>query len=152
VNWSQKSMAEKPDHRIFVDSNVLISGIYSPKGTPAKILYLHASGRVTIVVSQLILTETVLTLREKKPNAVSALNAFLTNSPPEIVINPSIDQVRKWTEYLHFEDAAIFAAAVSAEPEYFVTGDKHFHSTLLLSEKSGLRILTPAQLIRLLDI
>jgi predicted nucleic acid-binding protein len=145
-------MAEKPDHRIFVDSNVLISGIYSPKGTSARILYLHASRHVTIVVSRLILTETVLTLREKKPDAVSALNAFLTNSPPEIVINPSIDQVKKWIEFLHFNDAAIFAAAISAEPEYFVTGDKHFHSTSLLSEKSGLRILTPAQLIRLLDI
>jgi len=152
VSWSRKSMAAKPDHRIFVDSNVLISGIYSPKGTPAKILYLHASGRVTIVVSQLILTETVLTLREKKPNAVAALNAFLTNSPPEIVINPSIDQVKKWTEYLHFEDAAIFAAAVSAELEYFVTGDKHFHTDSSLTEKSSLRIVTPAQLIRLLDI
>jgi predicted nucleic acid-binding protein len=145
-------MAQKPDHRIFVDSNVLISGIYSPKGAPAKILYLHASGRVTIVISQLILTETVFTLREKKPAAVSALNVFLTNYPPEIVTNPSIDQVKKWTEYLHFEDAAIFAAAISAEPEYFVTGDKHFHSNLLLPEKSGFRILTPAQLIRLLDI
>lgn len=145
-------MAAKPDHRIFVDSNVLISGIYSPKGPPAKILYLHASGRVAMVLSQLVLTETVFTLREKKPAAVSALNVFLTNSPPEIVINPSIDQVKKWTEYLHFEDAAIFAAAISSEPEFFVTGDKHFHSTESLSEKSGLRILTPAQLIKLLDI
>ena len=152
MNWSQKSMAEKPDHRIFVDSNVLISGIFSPEGAPAKILYLHTSGRVTIVVSQLILTETVLTLREKKPDALSALNAFLTNSPPEIVINPSIDQVKKWTDYLHFEDAAIFAAAISSDPEYFVTGDKHFHSTLSLAEKSVLQIVTPAQLIRLLDI
>ena len=145
-------MAEQPDHRIFVDSNVLISGMYSPEGTPAKILHLHTSGRVTIVISQLILTETVFTVREKKPAAISALNVFLTNSPPEIVKNPSIDQVKKWIEYLHFEDAVIFAAAISAEPEYFVTGDKHFHSTLSLPEKSGLRILTPAQLIRLLDI
>jgi len=91
-------------------------------------------------------------LREKKPDAIPSLNAFLTNSPPEIVKNPSIEQVKKWTEYLHFEDAVIFAAAISAEPEYFVTGDKHFQATLLLSEKSGLRIITPAQFIRLLDI
>jgi predicted nucleic acid-binding protein len=145
-------MAAKPDHRIFVDSNVLISGIYCPKGAPAKILYLHACRRATIVISQLILTETVLTLREKKPDAVPVLNAFLTNCPPEIVINPSIEQVKKWITCLHFEDAVIFAAAVSAEPEYFVSGDKHFHSTPSLMEKSGLRIVTPAQLIRLLDI
>ena len=145
-------MAAKPDHRIFIDSNVLISGFYSPDGAPAKILHLHASRRVIIVISQLILTETVFTSREKKPDAISLLNVFLTNSPPEIVVNPSIEQVKKWITFLHFEDAVIFAAAVSAEPEYFVTGDKHFHSTLLLTEKSGLRIVTPAQLIRLLDI
>jgi uncharacterized protein len=143
-------MAEKPDHRIFVDSNVLISGIYSPKGAPARILYLHASGRLMIVISQLVLKETVFTLREKKPDSLSALNAFLTNSPPEIVINPSIDHVNKWTEYLHFEDAAIFAAAISAEPDYFVTGDKHFHTPKLLGGKSGLRLVTPTQLVELL--
>jgi predicted nucleic acid-binding protein len=152
VNWLQKSMAEKPNPRIFVDSNVLISGIYSIKGSPAKILYSSASGLITIVVSQLILRETVFTIKEKKPDALSALNAFLTNSPPEIVINPSIDQVTKWTKYLHFEDAEILASAIGAEPDYFVTGDKHFHSNVSLPEKSGLRIVTPAQLVELLDI
>jgi putative PIN family toxin of toxin-antitoxin system len=141
-------MAGEPDYRIFIDSNVLISGIYSPTGTPAKILYLHMSGRVMVVVSQLILTETVLTLKKKKPDALPVLNALLTSSPPEIVKNPSFDQVTSWTEYLHFEDAAIFAAAISAGPDYFVTGDKHFLTNKELN-KSGIRIVTSAQMVRL---
>jgi len=143
-------MAGKPDHRIFIDSNVLISGIYSPTGTPARILYLHATGQVRIVVSQLILTETVLTLKKKKPDALPALNALLTSSPPEIVKNPSMDKVIKWTEYLHFEDAAIFAAAISAEPDYFVTGEKHFLDNANL-KKTGLNILTPSQVMKYIE-
>jgi predicted nucleic acid-binding protein len=144
-------MTENPEHRIFIDSNVLISGIYSSKGAPAKILYLHAYGRLKIVVSQLILIETVLTLREKKPDAIPALNAFLTSCPPEIVMNPPVEQVNKWSAYLSFADAAIFAAAIAAESEYFVTGDSHFFSSALLAEKSGVSIVTPAQLVKLID-
>jgi predicted nucleic acid-binding protein len=144
-------MTENPEHRIFIDSNVLISGIFSPKGAPARILNLHASGYLKIVVSQLILMETVLTLREKKPDAIPALNEFLTSCPPEIVMNPPIEQVNKWAAYLSFADAAVFAAAIAAESEYFVTGDRHFYSNASLAEKSGISIVTPAQLIKLID-
>jgi predicted nucleic acid-binding protein len=104
-----------------------------------------------MVVSQLILKETVFTLKEKMPTALSALQLFLTNSPPEIVKNPPLEKIKRWIEYLQFEDAAIFAAALSAEPDYFVTGDKHFHSNVSLSDKSALRIVTPAQLVNLLN-
>jgi predicted nucleic acid-binding protein len=95
--------------------------------------------------------ETVLTLRAKKPDVIPALNEFLTSCPPEIVINPRIEQVNKWTTYLSFEDAAIFAAAIASESEYFVTGDSHFHANASLAEKSGISIVTPAQLIKLID-
>lgn len=145
-------MAEKPEYRLFIDSNVLISGIYSTKGPPAKILFTHAMGQIRIVVSQLVLQETVFTLKEKVPEAIPALNAFLTGSPPEIVVNPAIGQVKKWADYLQVEDAVIFAAAVSAEPDYFVTGDKHFLLTGALETKSGLSIVTPARVVKLLSI
>jgi putative PIN family toxin of toxin-antitoxin system len=145
-------MAEKPEYRIFIDSNVLISGIYSSKGAPARILNLHASGKITIVLSQLILREVVLTLEKKMHQALPALNTFLTNAVPEIVKDASLDQVTKWSHSLHFEDAAIFAAAINSQPDYFVTADKHLYSTESLAEKSGLTVVTPAQLIKLLDI
>jgi len=90
-------------------------------------------------------------LRDKKPEAIPALNVFLTNCPPEIVINPPMDQVNKWTAYLSFADATIFAAAIAAEAEYFVTGDNHFYSNSSLAEKSGMPIVTPSQLIKLIN-
>jgi len=72
---------------------------------------------------------------------------FLTSSPPEIVKNPPLQEIERWTKILQFEDAIILAAARSAEPDYFVTGDQHFHVPSLV-DKSGLRIVTPAQLLR----
>jgi len=144
-------MAENPEHRIFIDSNVLISGIFPPKGAPAKILYMHVVGRLTVIISQLILMETVLTLQDKKPDAIPALNALLSSCPPEIVKNPPIEQVNKWSAYLSLADAAIFAAAISAEAEYFVTGDSHFYTNASLAERSGLSIVTPSQLIKLIN-
>lgn len=142
-------MATSADLRIFLDSNVLISGIFSPNGPPAGILSLHVSAKLELIVCQLIIEEVVRTIREKKPDALPALQLFLTSAPPEIIKNPPLKEVQRWTSLLQFEDAVIFAAALSAEPDYFVTGDRHFHSQPSLTEKSGLRIATPAQLLKL---
>ena len=141
-------MAASADLRIFLDSNVIISGIYSPDGPPARILSLHANAKLKIIVCQLIVEEVIRTLREKKPDALPALQLFLTSAPPEIIKNPTLKEVQRWTGLLHFDDAVILAAAISAEPDYFVTGDQHFHTGQALTEKSSLRIVTPAQLVR----
>ena len=144
-------MAASADLRIFLDSNVIISGIYSPDGPPARILSLHANAKLKIIVCQLIVEEVIRTLREKKPDALPALQLFLTNAPPEIIKNPPLKEVQRWTDLLHFEDAVILAAALSAEPDYFVTGDRHFHSQPSPAEKSGLHIVTPAQMLRIIE-
>jgi predicted nucleic acid-binding protein len=143
-------MAASADLRICLDSNVIISGIYSSGGTSAKILSLYASAKLQAIVCQLIVEEVIRTIREKKPDALPALQMFLTNAPPEIIKNPALKEVQRWTGLLHFEDAVIFAAAISAGPDYFVTGDQHFHTQPSLAEKSGLRIVTPAQLLRII--
>jgi putative PIN family toxin of toxin-antitoxin system len=143
-------MVASTDLRVFLDSNVIISGIYSPDGPPAKILSLHANSNLTIIVCQLIVEEIIRTIREKKPDALPALQLFLTSTPPLIVKNPPLKEVQRWTGLLHFEDAVIFAAAISAEADYFVTGDRHFHSQPSLAEKSGLQTVTPAQLVRII--
>ena len=51
---------------------------------------------------------------------------------------------------LDFTDATILAAAIAAQPDYFVTGDKRFLAPAI-AERSGLRIVTPAQAVERLD-
>jgi len=133
--------------RIFLDSNVLISGIYSPVGAPYKILRLHLAERLRIVVCQLVINEVIRNLKAKKPEGLPVLYRLLSNSPPEIAANPRPEDINFWKEYLDTEDAIILAAAIHARVDCFVTGDEHFHSAALKSLKSGLKILAPAEFV-----
>jgi putative PIN family toxin of toxin-antitoxin system len=140
-------MATGCDLRIFLDSNVIISGIYSKAGPPGKILDLHTAGRIQIVVCKFVLEEVIRNIRVKRSKDIPALYAFLSNAPPSIAVDPGINEILLWAKYLSQEDAIILAAAIRARVDCFITGDRHFHSAALQSQKMNLKILTPAEFV-----
>lgn len=90
--------------RVFLDSSVFFSAIYSKSGTVRELIILAAQDQIELVISQDIL-----------------------------------------------KDAAIVAGALKARPDYFVTYDrKHLINPPEVSNKSGLRIVTPKQVIEFL--
>ena len=131
--------------RIFLDSNVIISGIYSKAGPPGKILDLHTAGRIQIVVCKFVLEEVIRNIRVKRSKDIPALYAFLSNAPPTVAVDPGINEILRWAKYLSYEDAIILAAAIRAGVDCFITSDKHFHSAELKSQKVNLKILTHAE-------
>jgi putative PIN family toxin of toxin-antitoxin system len=140
-------MATGCDLRIFLDSNVIISGIYSKAGPPGKILDLHTAGRIQIVVCKFVLEEVIRNIRVKRSKDIPALYAFLSNAPPSIAVDPGINEILLWAKYLSQEDAIILAAAIRARVDCFITGDRHFRSAALQSQKMNLKILTPAEFV-----
>lgn len=141
----------KPEIRVFLDTNVIFSGLYSLQGAPGIILRHFIEGRVRVVVSQQVLDEVIRTIKEKLPEALPALKRLLVNAPPEVRADPSRESIQHWTKELHTADAAILAAAIDAKPDYFVTGDNHFLKNRVIREKAGLNIVTPAQFLKLLE-
>jgi putative PIN family toxin of toxin-antitoxin system len=141
----------KPDLRVFLDTNVIFSGLYSPGGAPGIILKYFAAGRIGVVVSRQVLEEVVRTIKEKLPEALPALKRFLVNAPPEVWADPSIESIQHWSKEIHPADAAILAAAIAAKPDYFVTGDSHFLDNQAIRSRSGLNIVSPAQFLKLLE-
>jgi putative PIN family toxin of toxin-antitoxin system len=137
----------EPKTRVFLDSNVIFSGIYSSKGAPTVILERFIEGRLMVVVSQQVMDEVIRTIKEKLPEGLPALRKLLVNAPPEIRKDPTPEEIKRWSELLDIGDAAILAAAVVAQPNYFITGDKHFIENPEIAEKAGLQIVTPAQFI-----
>lgn len=137
---------------VFLDSNIIFSGLHSPGGPPGDILKHMLDCRITVIVSQQILEEIVRTFKKKLPRALSALSGFLLNSPLEVINDPSPSEVLRWTDILHEGDASVLAAAISANPDFFVTGDYHFLDNSLLKRKSGLVICSPAQLLKNLGL
>lgn len=138
---------ENKKPRVFLDSNVVFSGLYSSQGPPGIIVQRHAEGRLKVVISRQVLHEVVRTVTERLPRALPTLRAFLENAPPEICADARPREAAKWMEFLHAEDAAILAAAVAARPDYFVTGDRHFIDNPLIARKARLFIVTPARFI-----
>jgi len=137
----------EPKPRVFLDSNVIFSGIYSSRGAPPVILERFIEGRLMVIVSQQVMDEVIRTIKEKLPEALPALRKLLMNAPPEIRKDPPLEEVKRWSELLDAGDAAILTAALSAQPDYFVTGDRHFTENPEIAEKAGLKIVTPAQFI-----
>ncbi|HLA18400.1 MAG TPA: putative toxin-antitoxin system toxin component, PIN family [Dehalococcoidia bacterium] len=116
--------ADRP--RVFLDTNALVSALHSAGGPPAAILRLHAEDQITIVVSQLVVEELIRAIHRKLPDALPLLREFLLNTPPEVVPDPSADEMRRFAPSVNRSDAPVFAAAVSAGADYLVSGDVAF--------------------------
>ena len=144
-------MAPRHRPRVFLDSNVVFSGLYSPEGAPGIILEHFVKGSIRVVVSQQVLEEVVRTIRSNLPGALPALRALLVSIPPEVVADPTPQDMKYWMKKLPLGDAAILAAAIGAQPDYFVTGDKHFAEDQSIAREAGLHIVSPADFLRLLE-
>jgi putative PIN family toxin of toxin-antitoxin system len=136
--------ADRP--RVFLDTNVLVSGLYSQSGPPAEILRLHAHGRIRIILSRQVLEELVATMEAKLPAALPALRTFLVNAPPEVVPDPSADEIQRFAPHVNRSDAPLLAAAVMASVDYFATGDSAFLREARRLETS-VALVTPRELL-----
>lgn len=129
--------------KIFLDSNVFISGLYSEKGDPGIILDHFIAGKIGIIISQKVLKEVIEVLQEKLQKMLPFLQEFLLSYPPEIIKDAKPENIKKWSGLVNEDDAMILESAMSCEPDYFITGDKHFFNNPLIEKRSGLKILRP---------
>ena len=143
-------MVQETKPRVFLDSNVIFSGFYSLQGTPGQILRLCINGKMTIVISRQVLDEVIRNVRRKLPDILEPVIDFLSTAPIEIVANPGSEEVVGKRLNLPIGDAAVLLAASKAEPDFFVTGDNHFLKKPELEKEINLRIVTPAQLLRII--
>ncbi len=112
-------MEENKVMRVFLDGNVVFSGLYSSQGPSGLIVQRQVEGSLAAIISRQVLHEVVRTVTERLPRALPALKTFLESAPPEICADARPAEAARWIEFLHAEEAAILAAAVGARPDYF---------------------------------
>jgi len=139
-------MVLEPRPRLFLDTNVLLSGFYSSQGAPAALIDRISERAVSLVISRQVLLELIRAVGEKIPDKLPHVQRLMVRSRPEVWSTPPLDEVARWTDLLSGPDAAILAAAIAAKPDYFVTGDKRFLAPAI-AERSGLRIVAPAKAV-----
>ena len=138
--------------RVFVDTSVFFAAFYSTTGAAHDLLQLAVRGKVELVLSSTVLEEVARNLQAKAPQRSVLFEVLMRTLEPEIAPDPSRDELLAVAEYVALKDAPIVAAALAADVDYLVTYDrKHLLDPEEVSEKSGLRIVTPNVVVDLLS-
>jgi predicted nucleic acid-binding protein len=138
-----------PKFKIFLDSSALIAGAISESGAAHVLLNLGESKDIVLVVSELVIWESERSMARKSPSNLDDLRSLIRSSNLRIIENPSLKEV-KANLYLINDpnDVPILLAAMKARVDYLATHNrKHFIDDPNVSERSGLRIGTPGDVL-----
>jgi predicted nucleic acid-binding protein len=137
--------------RVFIDASVFFAACYSKTGSSRELFHRATREEITIVVSSHVLMEVERNLHLKAPAAIPAFQELVDLLPTEVVGRPSLEEVQRAAVYTELKDAPIVAAAIKSGVCYLATWDrKHLVDDPAVASGSGLRIITPDELLGLL--
>ena len=127
--------------RLFLDANVLFSAVHSPQGRSRALFELAGAGRCALLSSPHAVEEASRNLALKSAGGNEELVVLLDRL--ELVPEPG-PRVVSWAaeQGLPPNDAPILAAAVAAEADALVTGDRT-HFGHLFGETLGRVVVLP---------
>lgn len=137
--------------RVFLDTNVLFSGMYASSGPPSYLLDAAAIGRFRAVISRMVIEELVRNLRTKAPAALPTLERVFSEATFDVAPEPPPEAIEALLRGGLGSDAPVVAAASLGDVDYFCTGDQHLLGKLRHLERLDLRAVTPGQLVDLLQ-
>lgn len=108
--------------KILIDTNILISAILFPRSKPAQVL-LQVSAFHDMVLCEQNIYELFEVIKRKAPHMLPAAKDFLTELSFEFIPNaelPTNSHIRD------VKDQPILDAAVAADVDIIITGDKDF--------------------------
>lgn len=133
--------------RIVLDTNVLVSGLISPKGPPGEILSLLETAPIVPCFSESILGEYRDVLARPKfgfpANTVASLLRRFVAIGERIAVEPLS------VELPDPKDEAFLAVSLSAHADFLVTGNlRHFPARL----RHGVAVVSPREFIETLRV
>jgi predicted nucleic acid-binding protein len=144
-------MVQRKRCKVFLDSNVILSGLFSDRGAPRMILdllTLHlpilagATGRYNLM-------EVERNLKKKMPAAIPLYREYLPRLGLQIVALPSRETVKSMTGVIAEKDIPVLASAIACSAEYLITGDKKDFAGLKTNRRFNLTIIGPSDFIEI---
>lgn len=147
----KRSMAEKAV-KIFLDSNVILSGFLSDRGAPRVILDIlalklpslqGATGRYNII-------EIERNLKKKVPAAFQVYKDYFLRINLTVIPLPAAEEVKEspWIGKISLKDVPVLISAEKWKADYLITGDKKDFGGLRATTSLSFKILEPAEFIR----
>lgn len=133
--------------KVFLDSNVIISGLFSDKGAPRVILDILCLGLpvLTGVTGEYNLIEIERNLTKKMPDVLSIYKKYLPLLNLEVIPLPSSGEINKLSGTTSDKDIPVLTSALRGGVDFLVTGDKK--DFIKLKGKCSFRILSPSEFL-----
>jgi predicted nucleic acid-binding protein len=138
--------------RIFLDSNVILSGLLSDRGAPRIILDLLCLKLPFVVglTGQYNLIEIERNISKKIPEVLPVYKAYLPKLNLEIIPLPLQNEVKRFSGHVSDKDVPVLVSAVNGKADFLVTGDKKDFDKLKLKNDYTFKILNPSEFIDLI--
>jgi len=133
--------------RLVLDTNVIVSGIISPKGAPSKILDLFFQGKVNLFFNMDMLTEIERVLSYPKIGKKYCISEEEISGILGILVRYGMLVIERGREEIieeNHSDDMFLSCARHCEADYIISGDRHL---LRLKSYLGIPIVTPATYI-----
>lgn len=142
-------MAKKEAVRVFLDSNVILSGLFSDKGAPRIILDILGLGLpfLTGMTGRYNLMEIERNLAKKLPAALPVYRRYFPKMNLEVIPLPSAEEVNKFSGVTADKDIPVLVSAIHGKADFLVTGDKKDFAQLKAKSPYPFKIVNPAEFI-----
>jgi len=138
--------------KIFLDSNVILSGLLSDKGPPRVILDLLCLDMPFLkgVTCEYNLLEIERNIKKRLPTILDIYHSYLPKLRLEIVPLPTLDALKPYFNRIADKDVPVLASAVISGADYLVTGDKKDFDKFKDDASLPLKVVSPSELVILL--
>ena len=135
--------------RVFLDSNVVISGILSDRGSPLIILDILCLGLPFLIgiTGRYNILEIERALRRKAPKVIPIYQTYHPELNLEIIPIPAKEELKPYHGYTSEKDVPVLVSAINGNADFLVTGDKKDFAKLKHINDIPIRILSPPECI-----
>jgi len=133
--------------RVFLDSNVILSGLLSERGAPRILLDLLSlklpflaglTGRYNLI-------EIERNLKKKMPRLLTVYKDYLPKLHLRVVPLPRPEDVRNFSGQIAEKDIPVLISAIRGQANFLVTGDKRHFGKMKGFDQYPFRVVTPSE-------
>jgi predicted nucleic acid-binding protein len=138
-------------NRVFLDSNVIISGLLSAKGAPRIILDMLCLRLPNLhgLTGDYNMMEIERNLTRKLSTALPVFKEYLPRLNLEIIPLPTYEALVPWFGVTADKDVPVIVSANNGMADFLVTGDTGDFGELIQRDDLPFRVLTPTDFVAL---
>jgi len=135
--------------RLFLDSNVILSGLLSDRGAPRIILDLLSLGLPFLMGStgQYNLIEIERNLKKRMAGIMPVYKRYFPLLNLAVMPMPKPEDLREFSGKIADKDIPVLVSAIKGKADFLITGDRRHFEKLKGVEKYKLEIVTPSEFI-----